>query len=268
MMLISTGASPSTQPASTDSQVNHARSLPPPKSFALLHCRSQPLPSRNMSSSEHERVAADLLDDFLRHPEAASLLADTRRRLLDGQVSTEYLAVIGQIHPRAGAWPREQIASYLIVHANLMGGWFGQVKIDVGTEPARDVERQRNAAALADLPHPFQAWVDLEQNADPNGDGWLEWSETITIGKSTGDGIEQPDGSIQPRIVPHEIESGFTKGVPIEIGATKPSRTLGHLYGRYWGVARWPYGSRFITLLLNLDMFVPPGGQRRNPLGL
>lgn len=49
-----------------------------------------------MSSSEHERVAADLLDDFLRHPEAASLLADTRQRLLDGQVSTEYLAVMAR----------------------------------------------------------------------------------------------------------------------------------------------------------------------------
>jgi hypothetical protein len=186
----------------------------------------------------HELVADQLLNDILRHPPAAAVLADTREELRRsiGGFDRDYVAAIGQIHALAGSWPMEQVAAFLSVHAQRMSGRFGMVTIEVGEPPGSD------------------------------GDGELRWTEPITINRSTGVGEVGADGKTRPVMTTCLIPP--TIPVPLEIGYSKPSVILNHLSIRHYGVARWPYGVPYITLFLNFDVFAPLGELSKNPLGL
>lgn len=83
-------------------------------------------------------------------------------------------------------------------------------KIQLGSTPLADREREANQALLRALPAPFTALVE----PDADGDGLLMWSK---------------------------------ESVALEIGTTASSRTLMHLEFRQ-GLARWPYGSDSIIL--------------------
>jgi hypothetical protein len=216
----------------------------------------------------HELVADQLLNDILRHPPAAAVLADTREELRRsiGGFDRDYVAAIGQIHALAGSWPMEQVAAFLSVHAQRMSGRFGMVTIEVGEPPGSDSERAVNAECLATLPHPFCASVDINQGCSADGDGELRWTEPITINRSTGVGEVGADGKTRPVMTTCLIPP--TIPVPLEIGYSKPSVILNHLSIRHYGVARWPYGAPYITLFLNFDVFAPLGELSKNPLGL
>jgi hypothetical protein len=202
----------------------------------------------------HEALADYVLDDILRDPKAATVLANARQDLRSGNVfDRDYVNMIGMPDRRAGVCLTEQVAAFLAVHAGVVTGRVATVQIDVGCNPDMDVERAINARALTALPSAFAATVNRSQFGDANGDGWLTWSDTILGERATE---------------PYSIRTGFPAGVPIEIGSTKASVTLGHLYGGFWGVARWPYGSSSLTILLNTDVFVSPGSSPRNPMGL
>lgn len=200
----------------------------------------------------HERAAGALLDEILLDSTASTVLVETRDKLRSRELDHDYVAAIGQTHARVGHWPMDQVAAYLTVHANLMSGRFGMTTIEVGHGPASDSERSANAEALADLPRPFEASVHAGQQCHPDGDGQLVWLEPITIEKSTGLGEVGGNGVTRPLLAPYVVRAD---SVPLEIGLSKPSVTFGHLSIRHLGVARWPYGAPYITLLLNLDAF-------------
>ncbi|MCL3994862.1 hypothetical protein [Streptomyces lavenduligriseus] len=190
-------------------------------------------------------MALALLDRFLFSRKAAEALVLTRMHLRDGKLDGRLVAVVGQ-QDRMNIWPAEQAAAYLRVHAGLMSGEFARVEIAVGAHPSADAERRKNGQKLAVLPQPFHAAVDQDQNfADADGQFW--WSTPIKVEKSVG--VSYYDHNSRYPVLTSELVS--EGAVPLEVGVTKASRTLLHLM-HGGGVARWPYGTDTVTLLINL----------------
>lgn len=219
----------------------------------------------------HRQGARDLLDRMLDHPGAARILADTRRRFKlpaghPAAFDDGYVAAIGQMFQTGPSWwPMEQIAAFAAVHTQICSGEVAQVLI--GAEgldggPHEDARRAENTARLAHLPSPFHAAVDaLQHGADC--DGALKWDAPIKADAASGavllDACRQ--GVKQPVPIVATVASGWA---PLEIGSTMASRTLVHLL-EAGAVARWPYGSDFIHLLVRRGgpASVPlPGGRR------
>jgi hypothetical protein len=205
-----------------------------------------------MTRSHHEEMASALLDRMLFSEKAAASLVRARRLLRGGSVAEQYVASIGQTQFSPSSWPPEQAAAYLRIHTGLMTGEFGRVTIQVGHSPEADANRDENAHRLRELPRPFRAAVDAEQNF-ADADGRLQWDRLIRIERSVG--VAYYDhGSPSPLLVTQAIEPS---SVALEIGMTHPSRSLLHLL-QAGGVARWPYKSDAVTLLLNMRNLPQP----------
>lgn len=195
----------------------------------------------------HEDAARHLLDDVLLNPEAAAVFAETRVKLRADLANEEYVAWIGQTPRGPSSWTHEQVAAYLAVHAGLGSGRYAKVTIEVGATPGADADREGNAQKLMHVAPPFVAMLDMGQNG-ADCDGTLHWGQEIKVEKSTG--IPLIDhGEKTPVNMIHSVNPA---SVPLEVGYTKPSRTLMHLT-QYVGVARWAYGDERICLLLNVD---------------
>lgn len=199
---------------------------------------------------------------------AAPVLAETHEKLRRHGFDSSYVDVIGQPDPRAG-WPMEQAAAFLHVHSALNSGRFARVDIELHEEPGSDRGgREANAAVVGDLPSPFVGWVDTAQNCSPTGDGSVSWAEPIWTRRSTGFGSTDADGATTAISEDFQIRPYGTNGsgVPLEIGSTKASVTAAHL-ARFRGVARWPYGSTVMTILLDTTAIgAAAGTQDRLPL--
>lgn len=95
--------------------------------------------------------------------------------------------------------------------------------------PSNDRNREHNNGAMASLPSPFSG-VFVGGTGDD--DGCISWNEPLTAGEAFPEAI--PPGSL-----------------PLEVGYTAAWTTLRHwFYG--FGVARWPYGSERLYLLIRV----------------
>jgi len=200
-----------------------------------------------MSGSVHEDAAQALLDDFMGDPDGARALQVYVAGLREDRWDADYLDAIHQQH-FGGRWPMEQIAAFAHMHSDLMSGHVAHVQLTTfGATPGPDRERQANATALAELPRPFIADVDLTQHG-ADQDGRLRWVEPIQMELSTGVPWTDPVGHTQPLNKIVTIDPG---SVPLEIGTTKASNTLLHcrIHG---GVARWPYEHDRIDLFVRV----------------
>ncbi len=131
-----------------------------------------------------------------------------------------------------------QVLQWVAVNDYVDAGRVGVVRLELGSPPGSDKQRQENAEVLRGLPEPFVADLDLVQHGGDE-DGRLEWSEEI--GCFTG------GGAGEAREVP--VPGGLS--VPLEVGACLPSRVRLHL--RMSGaVARWPYHSDDVYVLVGL----------------
>jgi hypothetical protein len=181
--------------------------------------------------------------------DSASALVRTRQRLAaGGHFSPEYVAAAGQMHRlKPEQWPIHQIAAFLDIHAAVGAGRYGLVEVEVGAAPLPDAERAANDRALASLPKPFTAALDMDQNG-ADEDGTVAWAEPITVVRSTSLTFSSSCQQMEPITVPATVHPSR---IPLEVGTTLPSRTLVHLE-QDGGVARWAYGSTDLYLLLNL----------------
>jgi hypothetical protein len=118
--------------------------------------------------------------------------------------------------------------------------WF---YVDVGTTPNPDRMVRENREALSSLPDPFMADVHGVPNA--LDDGCLFWESTAPC-------LPVDENGIMPYSVPRE---GMNPNiVPLEIGTTTSATTIMHIY-RERGLARWPYGSTAIEVLVWTQAF-------------
>lgn len=195
-------------------------------------------------------MAEYALERFEDDPDGFEVLQKARRGLRDEQWHDEYLSAIGQYpHASPSAWPMAQVAAFIEVHALILGGSVAELLITVGEGPRPDADREGNAGILTRLPHPFRAAVDMEQR-NAEGDGMLIWDCPVPVSLSTGLIAHHDDGTTHPLPIRFTIPPGRAV---LEIGSTKPSRTLSHLVNGRCALARWPYGYSRLRLLVNLD---------------
>lgn len=199
-----------------------------------------------MGITLHEAVFNQMADEWAAKPGGAELLDTTERQIKGNFWSQEYRDAIGQ--PFGGCTPG-QVASFAYIHTAINRGQIGRVMIRTDGTPARDRERESNAAGLSNLPEPFSAWVDPKQSVDSFGDGILEWAEPIEIEVATGEFTINLDGTTGQKTKLITIDPGWA---PLEIGSTQPSRTMLHFLDEEI-VARWPYGHEWVTLFVGLD---------------
>jgi hypothetical protein len=200
-------------------------------------------------STSHERAARAILGRMLMDEGAAAALVRTRRRLAEkGSFEQAYVDAAGQMRrstPRT--WPPHQAAAFLQLHAMTGSGRYAIARVEVGSTPKADAEREANADALVGLSEPFIAELDREQKA-ADEDGVLHWTQEITATRCTGAVQLMNCGVKDPVVAPVMVQPC---SVPLEVGTTMPSRTLLHLV-EDGGVARWAYGSTDLFVFLNL----------------
>jgi hypothetical protein len=107
-----------------------------------------------------------------------------------------------------------------------------------GVVPHKDKERDKNNESLSWLQKPFTGEFI---GGTGIGDGYLEWNRPIAMrlllqNPKTGK-VHEKKRIIRPA------------RVPLEVGSSSHYCTWHHMWDS-WGVARWPYGHEYITLLL------------------
>jgi hypothetical protein len=175
---------------------------------------------------------------LMKRPGGPELVATAARSVSSGNWSDDFLMAVG-LTVRNTTTAHHQILAVAAIHHNIMLGRILQLKVRALGEAEWDSERDYNAAGLAELAEPFRADVDRSQ-AMGDEDGWLEWTEPVLASAWRVEDEKEQLVLAQPR------------RVPLEIGVTKPSRTLMHLRQEHC-VARWPYGTDWLTVFVVPD---------------
>ena len=197
----------------------------------------------------HEQMADDLADDWLRDGNG-QILTVVKDGLSNGRWPDDYLAAF-----LGGAWNGRsygQLAAFATLDMLIFNRRLALIQVAVGTTPSRDADRAENAAALASLPAPFAADLCLTQNG-ADFDGTLRWGNAIDV-KAFPGGDDDWFTVPTPRTT-----------VPLEVGSCKASRILLHVW-KYGAVARWPYGSTDLWIMVGLPTPIEFITQHRNDM--
>ena len=210
----------------------------------------------------HEQGARTVLHRWLQDPEKAAFAINSISQISRGRFADSELAAVMGVgwwggRGIAGLAP-EQMLMTMFTHVDVCRGDILRTKVRAASDPSGDRFREENARALADLPHPFTAYVSESQHGG-DCDGWLEWSEPVEASVCTEEtfvDVSGRSGNVQV------ITTVEPMRVPLEIGSTLPSRTRLHMVESH-GVARWPYGHDWVYVWV-----APTGlGVYDNPLG-
>ena len=202
----------------------------------------------------HEDLAIEHMHKMMSSPEGVGLVYDYYTGIR-GRWSRDYVDMLGQhhVHSSVATWPLDQIWSFGWLHTAIETGRVGFIRVRTGGTPHSDKMRKINADMLAILPEPFEGEVDMAQNGAPC-DGSFRWTRPIKVETSTERTKITPDGGIRTITAPVAIKPGE---LPLEIGDTFPSRTILHL-AEEGGVARWPYGTDWISILVDMTRRFAP----------
>ena len=138
----------------------------------------------------------------------------------------------------------ENAYAYMKLHAQKVSGKVGCINIDIKGTPCADANASKMNEMLASLPSPFKAefWGGVADE-----DGSLSWSKPIVMERINCDIDPGVDHRCKAETIIVEPDS-----VCLEVGTTKPARSLAHLTMEN-GLARWPYDYNFITVRIVLD---------------
>ena len=198
----------------------------------------------------HETANIKSCNEALQDPEWASLLGQILARMSTGFYDQKLVDVILQKH-RTG-YDIYDAYSFSQVYAGIIHGEIATAEIEIGKMPYADKLIKENNDALTNLDHctiltdsengktkevgsVFRAefWGGLKDS-----DGYLEWLLPIELCRQSENVVEKVVAS--PRRL--ELEVGYTQG----------NRTVFHL-ALERGLARWPYNSSVITILVVID---------------
>ncbi len=184
-----------------------------------------------------QRCATEAQENFClrRLPDGSSgyeLLHDVRARLRADFYPEEIVSFTVQ-HSWQHVFTLTDAFCFMRIWATYMTGKLCFFTIPVERGPGSDEDLEENANALKKLSD-FETFV---HNVPQDDDGHLEWSFELGCTRvALTDGREKRSRIwLAPR------------RVPLEIGSTLASRTVGHLVESR-GVARWPYGSNRIIV--------------------
>ena len=192
-----------------------------------------------------ERVNKKLCD-----PVTAKILTDVLAAMNGGEFSPEYCeTLVGKGFRRSGydIYDAHVLAQLHVRY--FTGGLLSRFVCFTrdGITPFRDAEKVKNNEALAWLEKPFRA--RFEGGLGP-GDGCLEWTEPIPVRRLIQNA---KTGKVKEETVIIKPQS-----IPLEVGSSSYHCTWHHMWDSM-GVARWPYGHEYITLLLRSPEGWPSG---------
>ena len=192
-----------------------------------------------------EDLTRNHVHEALRDPEQSRLLLDYVDALAKGEFERRYVKAIVQNWRRAHDVTIYDAYDFAQVHTLIVKGVVAIYALRMPATPGPDrdiignnralskVIRKHKADVITGAPVEFEAEFD---NKCLESDGYFGWTGTITCSYES-------DNS-------HVFVSD--RQVPLEVGSTSGSRTLGHLI-EDGGVARWPYGETCLMLFLLPD---------------
>jgi hypothetical protein len=191
-------------------------------------------------------------------PEYAKAIFDVYTRMLSGSFNQKFLDMVFQKYREN--YDIYDAYAFAQIGAGIFDGSIVTAEIDIGQSPHEDkaiednnriISSVQNIGTLKDTKTGYQRTVGKVFQAEfwgglESSDGYVKWAEPIYM-------LQQVDGTTTKSI---EIPPGQ---IPLEVGYTSAARTMNHL-GIERGLARWPYDSNIVTLLvvINEDYLMRP----------
>jgi hypothetical protein len=184
-----------------------------------------------------------------KHPERAAIAVDVMTKLQEGYYDETQLGrVLHQTDPRhrisvAEGWLFASIWS--AIHS----GEMLVVKIYAGGVPQSDRERDENNKILASISRPFSAKF-LGRGHGP--DGSVSWNLPVLASSiSCGDDECRTRERVTMRVAP--------SSAALEVGTMPIARAAYYLRGPHALLARWPYNSEYVYMLIPTHLTNPLG---------
>ena len=133
--------------------------------------------------------------------------------------------------------------AFAVIHTEIFLGKIATAHVNLGATPHGDKEVDYHDAILADSPDCIFSGTFYGGLADQDGN--FTWKSPV---KFTLQRVNEETGTLlEPSTIPLPPLT-----VPLEVGYTKGSRSLLHLRIER-GLARWPYGSEWVTIFVGLE---------------
>lgn len=180
------------------------------------------------------------------NPEWKPVLSDYLSRMMDGQFPI--MDIFGQLF-----WKQKlELIDAMVfsdLYCSLHQGDLLLAKVKVGRGPYKNRDIGKNQDCLNQLPYPFFGEFAGEVGLLADNDGAFWWTSDIVVDVMLSSG-ELLEKTLSP------------SQYPLEVGTTTFEKTLYHLKS-CGGLARWPYGDEFITLMhyqcqSHFDAILPP----------
>lgn len=191
-----------------------------------------------MGTTATDWAIQKIVGEKMQDPAWASVLIDTLGRMNNGFWDRSYLNVFLQKH----RFKYDLFDAYTVanLHAMINSGKIARVVIDIAEHPISDsLVDEMNGILQNHMSPPFTAefW-----GGNYDGDGKVEWSEEIVaqVSKVYDDRTDHFYVRVPPR------------SATLEVGSTTGAKTLSQVRGER-AVARWPYESGEITILLLVE---------------
>jgi len=210
--------------------------------------------SKNVRSV-HDRALLNIAKEYLNDPDWLETVAMYLRNMRNGVYSKDAIDVVFQNWDRFGEYTFVDAVAYMLIHTDIHLGKIAKTVIDIGCEPSSDTDRDSNSAALMKGLESINAWGTTL--FDPNStEAKCRFFGNFWGGSADEDGYIEWDGNASFWIFKdgkcdHDIKIPGRR-VPLEVGYTMPGRTIAHLASAR-GLARWPYNSKIITILVVVD---------------
>lgn len=191
-----------------------------------------------MGSTAVDQAIEEVVSRKLEDPAWAQILTDTLRKMNSGFWDRAYLNVFLQKH----RFKYDLYDAYAVanLHAMINTGRIARIIIDIAEQPIADRHiDEMNAILQNHMSPPFAA---LFSGGNYDGDGNIEWTDEVVAQVSKVN--DDHTAHFYVRVPPRKIS--------LEVGSTTGAKTLWQIQSER-GLARWPYGSNEITVMLLVD---------------
>jgi len=165
-------------------------------------------------------------------PRTGAIVGECLSLLVRGEYHQCYVDVMFQKDFRQGGINIYDAYGFSSIHAQMRLGKIAAFQIPVCDLAAYDKNTDGNNARLKSMPAPFCGEFF---GGTQDEDGYIKWSEPVNA--LIQDGTEALFCIARP------------SRVPLEVGTTDVAKTMFYIDGG-GGVARYPYGQKYITVLL------------------
>ncbi len=190
-----------------------------------------------MPTTDHGRVIRDLCTKAMRDPESAARVAAVLDELRNGRGPRPYVDAVFQ-NWEGKATDYDDAFAFGCIDYWVATGRVLVHTVHIGHGPFGDHEQGQNNTILATLPAPYQAEFRGGKGGRA-GDGRFVWTAPIMAHRHGTPNTPNDHAEI-------EVEAG---SAILEVGTTAASRTYDWLFNEH-RLARWPYGSEWITLFI------------------